>query len=336
MGKYIIILLSAILSATAIHSAGSKVATTAAQFLKIEIGARALAMGGAFVATADDATATFWNPAGLARLQSREVAIIHTDWLADMDLEYGSIVVPAGDQVLGLSLTVLDYGEWEVTTIDAPEGTGERFGAQDLAFGLSYARSLTDRFSFGANVKYINQRISHMSASAIAFDIGTLFTTQFKGLRIGMCFSNFGNKMSMYGRDTKKFHDVGPEIEGNNERINAYLETEEWDLPLSFRVGVAMDVIDNDYSKLILAVDTVAPNDNLEYVNTGFEYGFKKFLFLRAGYKSLFRQDNEDGLTFGTGIRYAINNQMKIKFNYAYADFGRLDNVQRFTLGFDF
>jgi len=318
------------------YSGDSKVGTTAAQFLKIEIGARALAMGGAFVATANDASASYWNPAGLAQLRSKEITVQQVNWLADMDLKYGGIAVPLNDHTIGLSMTFMDYGEWDVTTIDAPEGTGEKFGAQDIALGLSYAYNLTDRFAFGANVKYISQRIWHMSASAIAFDIGTLFETQFKGLRIGMSFTNFGSKMTMRGKDAKVFQDVGPEIEGNNERINAYLETEEWDLPLSFRVGVAMDVIKNDYSKLTIAVDTIAPNDNLEYVNSGFEYGWKNFVFLRGGYKAMFIEDSETGLTLGTGLRYAINKNVKIKFDYAYADFGHLEEVQFFTLGFEF
>lgn len=316
--------------------AGSKVGTTAAQFLKIEIGARAMAMGGAFVATANDATASFWNPAGLATLQSREVAVVHTNWLADMDLEYASIAIPAGGNVFGLSLTALNYGEWDVTTIDEPEGTGEKFGAQDLALGLSYARPLTDRFRFGINFKYISQSIYHMSASAIAFDIGTLFTTQFRGLRIGMSLSNFGSKMSMHGKDAKVFHDIAPAVEGNNENINAYLETNEWDLPLLFRVAVAFDLINNDYSKLTLAVDSVAPNDNTEYINTGMEYSWKQLVFLRSGYRSLFQEDREDGLTLGAGMRYALTNQVKFKFDYAYAYFGRLENIQQLTVGLEF
>ncbi len=336
MKKFPLILLCILLIVTMSYGGGSKVGTTAAQFLKMEIGARGLAMGSAFVATADDATATFWNPAGLARLMSTEVSVHQVNWLANMELKYGNIVIPAGDNKFGFFISTLNYGEWDVTTIDSPQGTGEKFGAQDLALGISYARSLTDRFSFGATIKYITQRIWHMNASAMAFDIGTMFKTQLKGLRIGMSFSNFGSKMTMLGKDAKVFHDVGPEIEGNDEQINAYLETEEWDLPLSFRVGVAMDVIDNSYSKLILAVDTIAPNDNLEYVNTGFEYGLKKFLFLRAGYKSLFLQDSETGLTLGTGIHYAITNKVKFKFDYAYADFGRLENIQYFSLGFEF
>lgn len=336
MKKFLITFLGIVLAATISHGAGSKVGTTAAQFLKIEIGARGLAMGGAFVATADDATATFWNPAGLAHLTSAEVSVHQVDWLSNMKLKYGNVVIPAGDNKFGFFLAALDYGEWDVTTIDAPDGTGEKFGAQDLALGISYARSLTDRFSFGATVKYITQRIWHMDASAIAFDIGTMFETQLKGLRIGMSFSNFGSKMNMLGKDAKVFHDVAPEIEGNNERINAFMETEEWDLPLSFRVGVAMDVINNNYSKLILALDTITPNDNLEYVNTGFEYSLKKMVFLRAGYKSLFLQDSETGLTLGTGIHYTINNKVKVKFDYAYADFGRLENIQYFSLGFEF
>jgi len=336
MKKITLTFLMIIIYFSLIYSADSKVGTTAAQFLKIEIGARGLAMGGAFVATADDATATFWNPAGLAKLQSKEVTVQHVDWLANMDLKHGGIVVPVGDQAFGFYLTFMDYGEWDVTTIDAPDGTGERFGAQDLAIGMSYSRNITNRFSFGANVKYISQKIWHMNASAVAFDIGTIFETQFKGLRIGMSFTNFGSKMSMTGKDAKVFQDVGPEIEGNNERINAYLETEEWDLPLAFRVGAAMDVINNNYSKLTVALDTVAPNDNLEYINAGCEYGWKRFLFLRAGYKSLFIKESETGLTLGTGIRYGINNQVKIKFDYAYADFGRLGDVQFLSLGFEF
>ncbi len=315
----------------------SKTGTTAAQFLKIGVGARATAMGGAYVALASDASALYWNPSGIARLSGNEAILVHTEWLADISFDYGGVAINLGGfGTIGASLTVVSMGEMLVRTEKKPEGTGEYFNATDAAVALTYARSLTDRFAIGLNFKYIYQGIYHMNAQGFAFDVGTIFTTQFNGMRIGMNISNFGTKMQMTGKDAKIFVDINPEASGSNSTLPAYLETKAWSLPLMFRVGIAMDPIQTNYNRLTFAIDALHPNDNSERVNAGVEYAFREMVFLRGGYQSAWGLDAEDGLTFGAGLRYKMGPAMSIKLDYAYTDWGRLANAQRLSLGIEF
>ena len=315
----------------------SKVGTTAASFLEIEVGARALSMGSAFVGVADDITAMYWNPAGLARLNQNEAIFDHSRWLAGVSFDYAAAAISMGELgTLGLSLTTLNMGEMNVRTVFYPEGTGERFDASDFAMGLSYARNLTDRFSIGFSTKYVHQKIWHMSASSIAFDIGTLFTTQFKGMKLGMSISNFGPKMQLEGKDTQVKHDIDPVKYGNNSKINAHLDTDKWSLPLLFRVGVSMDVLNTPFHTLTVALDANHPNDNTEYMNVGFEYGLFQKFYIRAGYPSLFLRDSEQGFSAGAGLNTLLFRNFRIKLDFAYANFGALTNVQRFSVGVAF
>lgn len=315
----------------------SKVGTTAAPFLSIEVGARAIGMGGAFVAVANDISSLYWNPAGLARVNRGEATFSHTDWILDVNYDYAAVGLSLGSfGALGLSFSALTMGEMEVRTLLYPEGTGEKFAASDFAIGTSYARNLTDRFSIGFSAKYIHQSLWHMSASSFALDIGTLFTTQFNGLRVGMSISNFGNKMQLEGSDTQVPIDVDPAKYGNNNKIVGNLRTDRWSLPLLFRFGVAMDVIKTYHQRLTLAVDAMHPNDNSEYLNLGTEYALNENVFLRAGYKNLYMNDSEEGLTAGIGLAYKLFGNVKLKIDYAYADFGVLENVQRLSFALEF
>ena len=311
----------------------SKVGTTAASFLEIEAGARALGMGSAFVGLSDDITALYWNPAGIARLNTGAAIFDHSNWLAGVTYDYTAVVVPMGGAgAIGLSLTALNMGEMNVRTVFYPEGTGERFDASDFALGLSYARNLTDRFSIGFSSKYIHQKIWHMNASSIAFDIGTLFTTQFHGMKLGMSITNFGPKMRLEGKDTQVKHDIAPNKYGNNSKINAHLDTDKWSLPLLFRVGVSLDVFKSAAQSLTLALDANHPNDNTEYVNAGFEYGLWGKFFLRAGYPALFLKDSEQGVSAGAGLNTLLFRNFRLHLDYAYANFGVLTDVQRFSV----
>jgi opacity protein-like surface antigen len=325
----------------------TKVGTTAAPFLTIGIGARAIGMGGSFVSIANDATAMFWNPSGLSLLQSREVVFIHTNWIADINFQYAGIVTPiSGFGTIGVNVTYINLiDEMERTTELEPEGTGETFSANSYAIGLAYARGLTDRFSIGANVKYIRETIFNSVAEGFAIDIGTIFVTPFNGLRLGTSISNFGTKMQMKGKDLAVQKDIDPNSAGNNETVLASLQTDEFDLPLLLRVGISYDVFRSERNFLTVSVDALHPNDNIENVNLGAEYTFNKIFSLRGGYKSLTpgkingsSKDiaSEEGFTLGAGLKYKIFGNTEIKIDYAYEDFGIFNNIQKFSLAISF
>jgi hypothetical protein len=311
----------------------TNVATTAASFLQIGVGSRAIGMGGAFVATANDASAMYWNPAGLGRLSRAEIVFIHTRWIADITYDYAGFIIPiAGVGTIGGNLTMLNMAEMKVRTEFLQEGTGELFDATDLAIGLSYGLNLTDRFSLGFNFKYILQRIWKEEASGFAVDIGTIYDTPIAGLRIGAALTNFGTDMRMQGDDLLVYHDIDPNQTGNNDKIFAELQTSTWPLPLNFQLGLAMDVINSENNRLTLAVDAVHPIDNTESIHLGAEYALMNSYYLRVGYRNLFLKDSEEGLTLGGGIQLALFDNLGIGVDYAYADFGRLQNAQRFSI----
>ena len=315
----------------------TKVGTTAAAFLEIGVGSRAIGMGGAFSGMADDATALYWNAAGLGRIMRNEVILVHTNWLADIRYDFAGVVVPVGGfGSIGASVTVLSMDDMAERTIARPEGSGKFFSVGDLALGLSYGISLTDRFSIGLHAKYIHQRISEMTASGFAVDIGTLFTTDFYGMRIGAVIRNFGPDMRMTGKDALVFHDIDPIKLGNNERIEAELSTASWPLPLIFQAGVAMELIQNERNRLSVALDARNPVNNTESINIGVEYALYERLFMRAGLHELFLKDGETTFTAGAGVVARMLGNVRARLDYAYADFGRLESVHRFSLAVEF
>ncbi len=315
-------------------TAQTKVGTTAAPFLGIGIGPRAVAMGGAFTASASDVTSIYWNPGALSRSGGSEVMASHTGWHVGTDFNWvGLKVALDADNTIGLSMTQLAYGDEPVNTVTNPEGTGQIWDAQDLAIAISYSRNLTDRFSIGGSVKYISQRIWNESATAIGFDVGLYFITPFNGLRLGMSISNFGSDMRLDGKDLVQRIDIDPGTTGGNKTIVATLKTDSWELPLFFRVGAAYDLVRNDMFAITTAVDAVRPNDNDEHVNLGAELAFRDIFFVRGGYKALFMKDSEEGLTAGLGLKYPLFGSIAAAIDYAYQDFGRLKEVHTITLG---
>ncbi len=317
----------------------SKVGTTAATFLEIGIGASANGMGGAFVSLSNDATALYWNTAGVANIKRDEAYVVHTNWIADTKLDYAALVLPFGELgTLGFSYTSLSMPDMKVRTVQMPEGTGEYFSAGDLALGISYARSLTDRFSIGFNAKFIQENIWNMTANAFAMDFGTLFKTNlFGGMTIGASISNFGTRMKLAGRDTRTFSRVDRNKLGSNPRIPYQIALTSWNLPLFFRIGVSTNAINSKDFKWTIAVDALHPNDNYESVNVGTEITYQGFLTIRGGYQSLFLVDHEGGLSFGIGLnsKTLFSNNI-VSFNYAYRNFGKLKSIHMFSLGISF
>ncbi|MFA4839487.1 MAG: PorV/PorQ family protein [Candidatus Neomarinimicrobiota bacterium] len=338
MKKTLILSVAVILSLGTVFSfAQDKVGTAAGQFLMIPVGGKAIAMGGAFTAVSDDPTALFWNPGAISRTKKNQVYASQTNWLVDTKHQWiGAQFMITSADAIGVCFNNLDYGSREkVTTVDQPEGTGEYWEANDLAFGLSYARNLTDRFSIGGSVKYIQQKIWHESSNLFALDLGLLFISQFNGLQIGASMRNFGGELIMDGRDLIYRIDLDPDNLGNNETIVAKLKTDKWPIPLTFSVGAMMPVLNKKNIKLTLAADAMRPTDNSETINLGAQLTLMRILDIRAGYQSLFRKDQENGLTLGIGLNAPVS-YVDLNIDLSYQEFGLFGNVQTTAISVGF
>jgi hypothetical protein len=315
--------------------------TTTANFLEIGFGAAGNALGDAYVSLANDVSAIYWNPAGLARMNRSEVMFVTQPWIADMNTSFGAvgIVVPSFGTI-GASIILMDYGEMDVTTMSMQEGTGEKFTARDMAISLSFARNIVEWFSFGASGKLVASNIWHMNGTALAFDLGVIIRTDFfsptgendRGLNIGMSISNYGTSLKYDGLDLLSPIDVDPNAAGNYRDAPGRLATQEWELPLIFRIGTSVTPVFTDEHELILSADALHPNNNSESVNVGAQYALTlpSFgrLFLRAGYKALFMEDSQYGASFGLGVQTDLLFNRGLKLEYAYRSIGILGDAQ--------
>lgn len=314
----------------------TKRGTTAADFLNIPVGARATAMGSAVSATIDGPTSIYWNPAALGGQSKSALSVEYAQWLTGIDFSFVALTVPTKLGTVGLGLTSMRTADMEVTTVAQQNGTGETFNATSYALAVSLGRQLTDRFSIGASGKLINETIWNSKSNGVAFDIGTLFTTPFRGVRLGASISNFGTKMQLGGDDLLVIVDVDPNNGGNNESSRALLRTDRYDLPLTMRIGLASDIVNKKNSRVTITVDALNPNNSQQYVNAGAEIGLAGDLIqLRGGYSELFLEDNTRSLTLGAGLRYRFA-PLDLAVDYAFERQEYFDGVNRFTLSVHF
>jgi hypothetical protein len=326
-----------------------RMGTTTAGFLEIGVGGAGIAMGDAYVASAHDMSAIYWNPAGLAQIRSNEALFMYQPWVVDVNTMFvGAGVTLPTLGTLALGVFGMNYGNMDVTTLDFQNGTGEQYTAYDYNFNLTYSRSLVTWFSFGASAKYITSKIWHSSASTFAVDLGVLVQTPFfsptkesdEGMQIGMSISNYGARMTYDGFDLLFPTDMDPSAEGNYQNLQAKYKMSDWELPLIFRVGIALHPIVVANQRLTLEVDALHPNNMSESLNIGAEYtytvpGFGNFA-LRGGYKGLFLVESNYGPTFGAGIKYYLSPSKAINIDYAYRTLGVLGDVHCTSFGVAF
>ncbi len=311
-----------LIPADAEASSFAKVGTAGANFLQIGVGARGVAMGGAFIATADDPSAAYWNPAALVRVPGTQVQFSGTQLYAD--ILYGNGIVTHEQPGIGsfaLQFGLLSSGDMDVTTVEQPGGTGETFTCTDMVAGLTFSRMLTDRFSTGLSVKYVREAWDDVSAGGIAVDLGTLYDTGFKTLRIGMTIQHFGPELTPSGEYTTYF--------SGSDSLHTY---NPYSMPMTFKLGMAMDVLQTPNHQITVEVDGVHPPDNLEQVNMGAEYWYNNMFALRGGYRV---NTDEEGLCAGAGFRIPVGGTT-LSLDYAYQDFNRLEMVHRASLGVAF
>ena len=288
-----------------------KVGTFGSQFLKIGVGARAEAMGGAFVGVADDASSLFWNAAGIARIDpdKSEFCFNHAVWPAELQFTQAGYVfhVKRFPGAFGLSVRSLYMDPMIETTAFQPNGTGQTFDAGAMTMGFTYARSFTDKFSAGGTVHFIHEGLAEFSQQTYAVDIGTLYDVGALGMRIGMAISNIGSQVTFIQREGR--------------------------IPGIFRVGTSMNLLQRGDQKLLGSFEFSHPPDNAERMNVGAEYSFQKFAFLRGGYNLNY---DAQGLAAGVGFHIPVSVAGQADVDYAYTDMKDLGNAHRFSVRFLF
>ncbi len=315
----------------------SRRGTSAGAMLEIGVGARAEALGGAFVAIADDPSALYWNPAGITNIRSISVQVTKTDWFVDTKFNTVDLVVPIpiASSALGLHLALLDYGTNPVRTVFRPEGTGEIYSANDFVAGLYWALAITDRVSVGLGAKYFQQTIWHVKGATVGIDLSILFETPLKGFKLGGTISNLGPELGLSGRDLTRVADVDGRRDTyfNNDNLAIQWATEKYPLPMLFRFGMAYEWMMSKKNSLLFAATLNHPSNNVETVDVGMEAKLFDVGYLRAGYRSLFADYAADGLTLGAGLRYKVLGAAVLTFDYSWSDWTVLASVNRFTVG---
>ncbi len=356
LNKRILTIALALLVTTSLFAQFSKVAHTGAQWLKIWPDPRGVGMGGACAATVTDASAAYWNPAGLALAPGRSIFATDVEWFADIRVNFLSFVYPYGSVgTFGLSLLALSMGSEPITTEEQPGGTGENWTAGGVALGLSYARNITDKFSFGVTGKLIQEGIWDMSATGAGIDIGAYFYPGYFGsLRFAFTLRNYGTDMRYTGGHLQPEELWFPDQPGNTAPIDAEFLTHPYHLPTSINVGAAYDLVDSPEQRLTAGIELYHPIDGSEKGCFGIEYSFREMFAVRLGYQ--FDPDlehdeqypeDEDGetveplsgsepsaterLSAGFGFNYS-----GYKVDYAYQDMGLLGIAHRISVGMDF
>ena len=300
----------------------AKVGTAGAKFLGLEVGARAAGMAGSYIGIGNDASLIFWDPAELTKVKGVSLFTGYTNLFAGIKHSSFSIALNKGLQgTYGFFASGISIGGMDETTVDSIDGTGNTFGYTGFTTGFSFAKALTDKFSLGFNLKFIGEYYGNYTKTyGWGFDVGTLYYTGWKSFRFGMIVQNFGPDLKP----------SGTYLDYINGSVDDTLEFSPYPIPMTFRLGGAMNLYETDNSYLTLSACLVHPNDNIENVRIGTEYGFNNMLFLRAGYSI---RTDEEKMSFGFGVK-TPNNRFSI--DYAFTDMGALPDLHRISAAMSF
>lgn len=305
---------------------GQRSGISSFQFLKIGADARGAAMSEAVVAVVNDISSVYWNPAGLASSETDQILFSHAEWMVDIQHEFAaaSYHLDAGN-VFGISVTALHTDPMKVTTEYQPTGTGNYFNYSDLAFGATYARRMTEQFSFGVTVKYVRESIADLYSDAFMVDLGTFYYMGIGSSRFSVVVSNFGNNTSPQGTVTN----------GKGLPVSSF---QDFSPPTLFRLGYAFEPYQDESNRLTASIQLNHPNDNAENVRLGMEYEYGAAFFLRGGVKRTIGEpllakavSTAEDYSFGAGVKFPIG-FANANVDYAFSNFNELGYVHRISL----
>jgi hypothetical protein len=328
-------LLLACAASSALAGSQERKGTGGAVELRLPVGARGTALGSSAVADAMGVEGMFWNPAGLASMDRTEALFSHTNYIADMNVDWAAVGVNLkGVGCLGFQVKVLSIGDIIVTTEDAPEGTGEIISPTFTVLGVTYARQFTDRVLFGGTLSYISERILNSDAQGVAADLGVQYLTGWHGLKFGVVMKNFGPSMTFSGEDFET--PLPPPGADPNARDRIYSSgSAEFELPSYFSLGATYAVYQSAEHKV--SVLGAFQNNNFlgDYLAGAAEWSYRDRLAVRGSLFGAFRgrpdavggdagvalrvgDDTFDGYALGAGFKLPIGGTTNLGVDIAW------------------
>lgn len=287
-GEAFAALIVIVLISTSAFAASVNTGVTAGNFLKMGAGVRASALGGAFIAVADDPYAVYWNPAGLSQLRSFEFSSTYSSWLANTNYTNIGVVLPVARSTIGVLVNTVNIGPMEEATLANPSGSGKIFSPTKSSVAVAFSQRILPGFSLGGSVKYLSEDIFNNVTKGYGIDLGAMW--RWREFIFGF------NARNILGS-------LGSRIVANN-----------FGLGISYRLD-----------PFLLALDGNLPNDNKPFINFGIGYNSEDVLFYRIGYTGRNEENAQGNISAGIGYNYK---NFKFDYSFTpYGDLGLVHKV---------
>lgn len=301
----------------------SRSGTAGFQFVKVPVDARSAAMGASNVADATDGSSLYWNPALAVQMDQSEIFVSHTEYFADISLNYLSYVHKFRYFALGASLQYLDSGDIMETTEFQPFGTGRMFNTIHLSAGLTASQKLTDLFSYGLTLRYLVEQIEDVKVETGTIDFGFFYKVGDTGLRFAVGINNFGIDATPSGETER----IGLPTSENPRGNIVENDFENVIAPTTFILSAAYDVYKSSVMDVLVTGQITNPSDNSERISLGSEVTFMSRFMLRTGYQ--FGVDEAFLPSFGVGVKTRVFNRNTLGVDYGFSTYDRLGSVHR-------
>jgi len=339
--------------------------TTTAEFLLLGAGARGAALGNGFAALANDVTALYYNPGGLALMSRPEAMVSSYSYVADTKYTWLGLALPlgGGSRAIGVQMGNFGFSNQPVYTLDNPDGDGTTYSVSETFIGATLSQNFSDRFSAGLSLKFVTDQLGETSASGVALDFGTNFHAMIgdRPIRAAFVIQNLGSNLEASGAALQTLVNREPPlgtVQIPQDGQPARLRSSPWTLPVLFRVGIAYDLYAAGSNRLSLLGEFNQPVNTKPGGGMGLEYaltnlGNSGFSLAARGSYTLVPDNSIDpgagagftttqstssfssnGLALGGGLSYSRGN-FNLGFDYAYRNMGPLGgtNFLSFSLG---